>query len=181
MKKILVIGASSFVGRRLAQALLAEGYAVRCLARNPAKVEDLAALGCEITQGDISDAASIQRAFDSVDGAYISIHTLSPQPSSTAGQGFMDVELKELENIVTACQVHGVRRLIYVTFLGAAPEAPSEWIRERWRAKQFLLAGSGLDVTVIRPGQIVGRGGNGFNMMVGQAKRRVTAVLGSGR
>jgi len=38
MKKILVIGSSGFVGRHVAQALLAEGYTVRCLARTPAKV-----------------------------------------------------------------------------------------------------------------------------------------------
>jgi len=180
MKKILVIGASGFVGRRLAQALLEDGYEVRCLARNPAKVQDLATAGCEVVQGDISDLASMQRALESVEAVYVSIHTLSPQHSNTAGQGFMDVEMNGLQNIVVACQSNGVRRLIYVTFLGAAPDAPSEWIRGRWKAEQFLLQ-SGLDVTVIRPGQIVGVGGQGFNMMVSQAKKSTALVMGSGR
>jgi uncharacterized protein YbjT (DUF2867 family) len=180
MKKILVIGASGFVGRRVAQALRADGYEVRCLARSPARVQDLAQAGCEIVQGDISDPASMQRALEAVDAAYISIHTLSPQHANTVGQGFMDVEMNGLQNIVAACRTNDVRRLIYVTFLGAAPEGPSAWIRERWKAEQFLLS-SGLDVTVIRPGQIAGVGGQGFNMMVGQAKKRVAAVLGSGR
>lgn len=180
MKKILVIGASGFVGKHLAQSLLAEGYEVRCLARNSAKVQDLAALGCEIVQGDISDPASIQRALDSVQAAYISIHTLSPQRSATAGQGFMDVEMNGLGNIVAACRTHGVSRLIYVTFLGVAPNAPSEWIRGRWKAEQFLLQ-SGLDVTAIRPGQIVGVGGQGFNMMMSQAKKSTAFVMGSGQ
>ena len=53
MTKLLVIGASGFVGRRLAQALLSERYAVRCLVRNPAKVQELARNGAEIVQGDI--------------------------------------------------------------------------------------------------------------------------------
>ncbi len=180
MKKILVIGASGFVGKQLAQALLAEGYTVRSLARTPAKVQDLAALGCEIIQGDISDATSMMQALESVEAAYISIHTLSPQQTSSAGQGFMDVEMRGLENIVAACRANKVRRLIYLTFLGAAPEAPSAWIRERWKAEQLLL-GSGLEVTIIRPGQIVGLGGQGFKMMVGQARSRVAAVLGSGQ
>jgi uncharacterized protein YbjT (DUF2867 family) len=61
MKKVLVIGASGFVGKHLAKALLADGYGVRCLARSLAKISDLAALGCEVVQGDISDAASIAR------------------------------------------------------------------------------------------------------------------------
>ena len=177
MNKILVIGASGFVGRRLVRALLADGYAVRCLARTPAKVDDLAALGGEIVQGDISDPASLQRAFADVDAAYISVHTLSPQQAA-AGQGFMDIEMQGLQNIVLACRTYGVRRLIYLTSLGNTPDARSQWGRERWNTEQYLL-GSGLDVTVIQPGQIVGVGGQGFNMMVGQARRSPTLTITS--
>lgn len=180
MKKILVIGSSGFVGRHVAQALLADGYAVRCLARNPAKVRDLAALGCEVVQGDISDRASMQHALESVAAAYIAVHTLSPQGAATADQGFMDVEMNGLQNIVTACRTNGVRRLIDVTFLGTAPDGPSAWIRGRWQTEQFLLQ-SGLDVTVIRPGMIVGVGGQGFDMMVSNAKRRVSIIIGGGQ
>ena len=180
MKKILVIGASGFVGRHVAQALLADGYEVRCLARNPARVQDLAAAGCEVVQGDISDLASMESALESVEAAYISIHTLSPQQATTAGQDFMEVERNGLQNIVTACRTHGVRRLIYVTFLGTAPESPSAWVRGRWQAEQFLL-NSGLDVTVLRPGQIVGVGGQGFDMMVSQAKKSAAIIMGSGK
>ncbi len=180
MKKILVIGASGFVGSHLARALLAEGYEVRCLARNTAKVKDLAALGCEIVQGDISDLASMQRALDSVQAAYISIHTLSPQRWDTSGQDFMDVEKNGLKNIVAACQIHGVTRLIYLTSLGVAPKARSAWTRERWKAQEFLLQ-SGLNVTVIQPGQIVGAGGTGFDMMVNQAKKSVALMFSNGQ
>jgi uncharacterized protein YbjT (DUF2867 family) len=180
MKRILIIGASGFLGRHIALALLRDGYAVRCLARTPSRVQDLAEAGCEVVQGDISDLASMQHAMESVEVAYISIHTLSPQHAKTAGQGFMEVEMNGLGNIVTACRVHGVRRLIYVTFLGMAPDAPSAWVRERWKAEQFLLK-SGLDVTVIRPGQIVGVGGRGFDMMMTQARKSVAMLIGNGR
>ena len=180
MNKILVIGGSGFLGRHIARALLAEGYAVRCMARTPSRVKDLAEAGCEMVQGDISDLASIERAVESVQGVYVSIHTLSPQHATTVDQGFMDVETKGLETIVTACRTHGVRRLIYVTSLGMAPDAPSDWLRERWKIEQFLLK-SGLDVTILRPGQIVGVGGRGFDMMMTQARKSVAIVLGSGR
>lgn len=177
MRTVLVIGASGFVGRRTAQALRPGGYAVRCLARDPARVQDLATLGCEIVKGDVSDLASLKQALDSVQAVYIAIHTLSPQPASTSDQRFMAVELNGLQNIVTACRAHGVRRLIYVTSLGIAADASSEWLCERWRAEQFLL-NSGLDVTVIRPGMIVGAGGRGFGMLASQAKKSVTVGLG---
>jgi len=180
MDKILVIGASGFVGGHVARALVAEGYAVRCLARNPAKVRDLAALGCAVVRGDMSDPASMRRALEGIDAAYIAVHTLSPQRADTAGKGFMDVEMQGLQNIVAACRAHGVRRLIYVTFLGAAPDGASAWIRGRWQTEQFLLH-SGLEVTVIRPGMIVGMGGQGFNMTVSNARRRVSIVIGGGQ
>ncbi len=180
MRRILVIGASGFLGGHVARALLADGYAVRCLARTPSRVQDLAEAGCEIVEGDISDLASVQHALESVDAVYISIHTLSPQPASTAGHDFMDVERNGLENIVTACRTNGVRRLIYVTFLGISPDSPSAWVRGRWEAEQFLLK-SDLDVTVIRPAQIVGVGGRGFDMMVANAKRSVAMTIAPGR
>jgi len=177
VRTVLVIGASGFVGGRLTKALLAEGYAVRCLARDPARVQDLAEIGGEIARGDVSNPASLAKSLDSVQAVYVSIHTLSPQPGSPADQRFMAVELNGLQNVVTACQAQGVRRLIYVTSLGITAEAASEWLRERWRAEQFLL-GSGLDVSVIRPGMIVGAGGRGFGMLASQAKKSVAVGLG---
>jgi len=180
MSKLLVVGASGFVGGHLARGLLASGHTVRCLARKPASVDDLKAAGCEIVQGDISDAASMLRAMEGVQAVYISIHTLSPQPGSAAGQGFMDVEQQGLENIVAACRAHGARRLIYVTSLGITADSPSRWLTGRWKTQQSLL-NSGLDVTVICPGQIVGVGGRGFDNMVASARKRVAVSMGNGQ
>ncbi|MEI9993891.1 MAG: NAD(P)H-binding protein [Rhizomicrobium sp.] len=177
MKKLLVIGASGFVGGALARELLAQGFAVRCLARKPESVAALAAAGCEAVKGDVGDPASLERALDGTDGVYVSIHTLSPQ--SGAG-GFMDIEKAGMRNLMAACKATGVRRLIQVTSLGVAPDAPSVWTRERGRIEQELLA-SGLDVTFIHPGMIVGIGGRGFGMTVAQAKSRVALVIGDGR
>ena len=180
MSSILVFGASGFVGKRLARALLESGHTVRCLARTPAKIADLAAAGCEVVPGDMSDAASVPRAMEGIDAVYVAVHTLSPQPASSPDQGFMDVETAGLRNIVAACLAQGAQRLIYLTSLGTDANAASVWLRERGRAEQFLLH-SGLDATVIQPGQIAGVGGHGFDMMVGQAKSRVAVMMGNGR
>lgn len=178
--KILVIGASGFLGRRVARALLADGRAVRCMARDTARVRDLVDAGCEVVRGDILDAASVEHALESVRAAYICIHTLSPQGANSSGQDFMGVEKTGLRNIVRACGTHGVRRLVYVTSIGIAPDAPSAWLRGRWQTEQLLLD-SGLDVSVIRPGMIVGRGGTGFDAIVGGAKGPVAIGLGTGK
>ena len=179
MTRVLVIGASGFVGRHLARGLLAAGHTVRCAARDPAKVADLAAAGCEVVQGDMSDAASMVAAMESIQAVYVTVHTLTPQPASGSDQGFMDVESAGLRNIASACQAQGAHRLVYLTSLGTDANSPSIWLRERGRTEEFLLT-SGLDVTVLKPGQIAGVGGMGFNTMVGQAKSRVAVMMGVG-
>lgn len=179
-RPVLVVGASGFVGGHLARALLADGHAVRCLARDPARVQDLAEAGCRVARGDVLDAASVEAALGSVRAVYVCLHTLSPQRANTSGQDFMGVERTGLEIIVEACRAHGVRRLVHLTSLGVAPDAPSAWLRERWAAEQFLL-GSGLDVTVLRPGMVVGRGGTGFEMVLRGARAPVAITLGSGQ
>lgn len=179
-KPVLIIGASGLVGRRLAQTLLADGRAVRCLARRPAKLADLTAAGCEVVKGDIADAAAVAEAVEGVAAVYVSIHTLSPQPGGGAGARFMEIETQGMQNVIAACRSQSVRRVVYVTSLGIAPDAPGEWLRERWRTEQLLLD-SGLDATVIRPGHIVGVGGRGFDTVVAQAKRRTAVTLGGDR
>lgn len=180
MKRILVIGASGFVGSYLTRELLLEGYKVRCLARNPDKLKEMALLGCEIVKGDFTDALSIQQAIQSMDAVYVSIHTLAPQHKNTSKLGFMDIEMNGLKNIVEGCKLHHIRRLIYVTSLGISIEAKDAWTSGRWKTQQYLI-NSGLDITVIQPGMIVGIGGQGFNMIFANAQKNRAFVLGNGR
>jgi uncharacterized protein YbjT (DUF2867 family) len=176
VKKLLVIGASGFVGGYLARELLAQGFTVRCLARRPEAVSNLS--GCEVVKGDIADRASLEAALEGCAAVYVSIHTLSPQKPNSGG--FMDIEKQGIRNLIAACKAKGVRRLIQVTSLGVERDAPSLWTRERWNEERELIA-SGLDATFIHPGMIVGIGGRGFGMTVAQAKSRVALVIGNGR
>ncbi len=176
---VLVIGASGFVGRHLVRLLLAGGQQVRCMARDPERVQDLVDAGGEVVQGDILDPASVVQALESVRAVYICIHTLSPQGPNSAGRDFMGVEKSGLQNIVDACRTAGVRRVVYVTSIGIAADAPSAWVRGRHVTEQ-LLFGSGLDVSVIRPGMVVGRGGTGFDAITRGARGPAAIVLGRG-
>lgn len=177
--KVLVIGASGFVGGHLVRRLLAGGRSVRCLTRDATRVQELADAGCEIVTGDILDPAAVAAALESVQAVYVCIHTLSPQAHSSSGQDFMDVEKAGIQNVVNRCRAIGIRRLMYVTSIGVAPDAPSAWVRGRAQIEQLLFA-SGLDVTVIRPGMIVGRGGTGFDAVARGARGRAAIVLGRG-
>lgn len=175
-KRALVIGASGFLGGHVAKALLARDHSVRCADRDPS-IRELEGPGCEAVEADVSDPASMQRAIDSVDAVYICIHTLSPQHADTADADFMEIERAGLENIVGACRAHGANRVVYVTSVGTAPDAPGAWLRGRWQVEEELL-NSGLDATVIRPGMIVATGGRGFDKIVSQARKSVSVGVG---
>ncbi|WP_439379688.1 SDR family oxidoreductase [Amycolatopsis lexingtonensis] len=174
---VLVIGASGFVGRHAVDELLEQGYRVRCAARRPEAVADLAARGCDVVKADMTDAESMVRALDSVDAVFVCVHTLLPQ---AGGADFVETELEGLRNIVAGCRANDVRRIVYVTFLGVRPDAENAWTRGRWKAERYLLD-SGLDATIFRPGMIVGAGGRGFGVLMSQARRPLAVILGSGK
>ncbi|ROR90920.1 SDR family oxidoreductase [Nocardioides aurantiacus] len=179
IEKVLVIGASGLVGGHLVRQLLTEGRTVHCLARDATRVQELADAGCEVTTGDILDPAAVATALESVQAVYICIHTLSPQAHSSSGQNFMDVETAGIQNVINGCRDVGIRRLMYVTSIGVATDARSAWVCGRAQIEQRLFA-TGLDVTVIRPGMIIGRGGTGFDAVARGARGRAAIVLGRG-
>jgi uncharacterized protein YbjT (DUF2867 family) len=76
-----VFGATGNTGSIVARTLLDHGEKVRLLARDPAKVADLAARGAEVRQGDVLDADAVRSALEGAKGAYL---LLPPDPTSTS-------------------------------------------------------------------------------------------------
>ncbi|MFJ4633453.1 SDR family oxidoreductase [Streptomyces sp. NPDC088847] len=176
---VLVIGGTGFLGRRVVSALLADGYRVRCLVRNPDRAAGMLDDKVEIVQGDMLDIDTVTDAVRHARAVIVCVHTLSPQPGRQTDHDFIDVEAAGAGNILAACRANSVDRLLYVTSIGVAADARSSWTRGRARIEELLFT-SGLDVTVLRPGMIVGHGGDGFGMVERGARRR-TAVLMSSR
>lgn len=92
----------------------------------------------------------------------------------------MDVEARGLRQVSEACTELGVRRVLYVTSIGVAEHAASSWLRGRWLTEQALFD-SGLDVTVVRPGMIVGRGGDGFGIVARAATKPFAVAIAGPR
>ena len=74
--KILLTGATGYVGGRLLNKLESQGYAVRCLARRPEYLKNKVAPSTEIFQGDLLDLDSLEKAMTGVGTAYYLVHSM---------------------------------------------------------------------------------------------------------
>ena len=155
----LVLGASGYVGGRLVPRLLAEGFAVRCLARSPQKL--LAspwAADAEIIKGDLLDASSVGDAFAGADVVFHLVHSMGTAAS------FAEADRTIARNVAAAAEAAGVRRIVYLGGLGEIDETTSAHLRSRAEVGEILLA-SDVAVTVLRAAVIIGSGSASFEML----------------
>lgn len=112
--RILVTGASGYVGGRLVPALEARGERVRCLARTPRYLEGRFSPATEIVRGDALDRPSLDAALKGVDTAYYLVHSMG------SGAGFEERDRACALNFACAARRRRVRRVIYLGGLGAS-------------------------------------------------------------
>jgi len=146
MSRILVTGATGFIGRRLVPALLEEGHEVRAMTRRPESYDGPG----EPVAGDVNDADSLAGPMQGVDVAYYLVHSLDDK----------DFERKDAEAARAFARVaaaQGVKQIIYMGGLGD-DGALSAHLRSR-REVESLLAETEVPVTVLRAAIVVGAGG----------------------
>ncbi len=158
-KKILVTGATGYIGGRLVPELLKAGYEVRTLSRNPQKLIRKKWDGIESYQGDALDKESLQAALCGVDVAYYLIHSMT-----TFGSDFAERDIECARNFAEACQQCGVKRIIYLGGLGSTGPALSKHLQSRHRTGE-ALASSGVPVTELRAAIVVGSGSASFEII----------------
>lgn len=150
--RILVTGASGFVGSRLATALDEAGHDVRAMTRRPERHEGA---GTPV-EGDVGDEASLRAALEGCQAAYYLVHSL----------GDADFERKDADAaraFARAAAAAGVGRIVYLGGLGKDDDRLSPHLRSR-REVERLLGESGVPVTVLRAGIVVGHGGVSWEM-----------------
>ena len=160
-QRILMLGATGYVGGRLAPRLLAAGHSVRCLARDASKLEALSwANQADLLAGDLLDERSLARAFDGIDVVYHLVHSMA------GGADFAAADRRIARNVARAAAAAGVRRIVYLGGLGEdrGDGRFSEHLRSRAEVADVLLDGNA-PVTVIRAGVIIGSGSASFEML----------------
>ena len=145
--RVLVTGASGFVGSRLTTALVEANHQVRSMTRHP----DTYSGAGEPVFGDVSDPESLSTAMDGVDAAYYLVHSLDSddfeQRDAEAATAFGHVAAKA-----------GLRQIIYLGGLGDIDDNLSAHLRSRRDVEQLLALG-GVPVTVLRAAVVIGHGG----------------------
>jgi uncharacterized protein YbjT (DUF2867 family) len=159
-KYCLVTGASGYIGGRLVPELLAAGYQVRCMARDPGKLRDRPWSGdVEIASADALDGAAVRVALTGVDVAYYLIHSLG-----SSGE-FEERDRRAAENFAQAAAAAGVQRIIYLGGIVPADNRDlSPHLRSRGEVGDILLA-SGVPTTLLQAAVIIGSGSVSFEML----------------
>ena len=163
--RILITGATGYVGGELLKAVLAAGYTVRCLARRPEVLRAKALSGVEVVAGDVLDAASVRSAMAGIDIAYYLVHSMG-----SAGS-FEEQDRTAAKNFAAAFREAGVRRIIYLGGLGHGAETLSAHLRSRQEVGDVLRS-SGAPVVEFRASVVIGSGSLSFEMIRALVERR---------
>jgi uncharacterized protein YbjT (DUF2867 family) len=156
--RILLTGATGYIGGRLLKLLEAEGHPVRCLTRRPEFLQDRIATGSEVVAGDVLDANSLQQAMNGVHAAYYLVHSMG------AAHGFEETDRQAAERFGTAARSQGVQRIIYLGGLGDAVDKLSPHLRSRQEVGEILRQ-SGVPVVEFRASIVLGSGSLSFEMI----------------
>lgn len=157
-ERILLTGATGYVGGRLLPLLVADGWLVRCLARQAERLVARVPAGVELVSGDVLDPASLARAMDGVAVAYYLVHSMG------ATGDFEAQDRLAADTFGAAAGAAGVRRIVYLGGLGEDDAGLSAHLRSRHEVGMRLRA-HGVPVLELRASIIIGSGSLSFEMI----------------
>jgi NADH dehydrogenase len=177
MKKVLITGATGFVGGYVVDELLKAGHEVTALVRNPKKAAALERSGIALAQGDVLDPASIESAASGRDVLVHLVGIIREKP----GAGFEQMHHQATVNAVRAAAACGMERFVHMSALGTRPHARSRYHQTKWKGEEAVRA-AGIPFVIFRPSVIFGPGDEFISMLADFFKNPLfVPVIGAGK
>jgi NADH dehydrogenase len=172
--KVLITGASGFIGRPLIQRLVAGGHQVRGLVR---RAEEAGALpGTQLEVGDVRDAGVVDRATRGIEAV---VH-LACATGVARRKVAREVNVRGTRLLLDAMRVNGGRRIVFVSSISATRERMGPYGLTK-KEGETLVANSGLEWVILRPSLVYGPGPAGLFARLQRSMRGpVLPVIGDG-
>ena len=171
--KIVVLGGSGFIGRHVCEKLVSSGHSITVPTRRLSSAAHLLPLPrLQLLQCNVHDSAQLAQL---VAGHDVLINLVAVLHGNA--QRFDAVHVQLPNNMVAACKAGGVQRVVHVSALGAAVDAPSMYQRSKAQGEAVLAAacaagsaGKPLDVRILRPSVVFGAEDKLLNLFAGLQK-----------
>jgi uncharacterized protein YbjT (DUF2867 family) len=160
--RVLVTGATGYIGGRLVPLLLERGYHVRALVRSEKKARNRpwsSHPNLELFKGNVLDAASLTEACRGCNAAYYLVHSMLP-----GNTDYRSSDLEAARIMRDAAAAAGVGRMIYLGGLGEDHANLSQHLKSRREVEKVLSSGT-VPVTVLRAAMIIGSGSASFEIL----------------
>ncbi|MFC7081726.1 NAD(P)H-binding protein [Halorussus caseinilyticus] len=155
--RVLVTGATGFVGGHLVPALVEAGHEVVALVRDASRYD--APDGVSVVEADLLDRESMEGVFEGVDAAYYLVHSMQ-----TDGD-FAQRDRLAARNFVAAARGSDLGRVVYLGGLGETGDVLSEHLQSRREVETILTEGAEFELTTLRAAIVVGDGSASFRMV----------------
>jgi NADH dehydrogenase len=172
---VLVLGGSGFIGRHVVAQLSEAGHRVIVPTRHFQRARDLLVFPGidDVVEADIHDDEALNRLVSGMDAVINLVGILHSRAASGGqryGDDFLRVHVELPRRVVTACAVHGVRRYLHMSALGADPQGPSMYLRSKGDGESAALSNPAVAVTIFRPSVVFGEEDHFLNRFAAMQK-----------
>lgn len=162
---VLVAGGTGFLGAAIVRELAGHGHRVAILSRHPEGVgARFPGLDVSARGGDVTDPSTLAPALEGVD---VVIQTVQfpgfPVEDASRGRTFRDVDARGTANVVAAAGEAGVRRIVYLSGVGADAASDRSWFQAKAMAEAAVSGGQPA-FTIVRPSWVYGPGDQSLNV-----------------